>query len=607
MSLVILIVPAAVIGTLITNALKLASGFETLVYRFALGLSGAALVVLILGSIDLSLPAIPLTVIGLIGLVYSLRRSLRQASREEAMQAQPVASPEEAHEPLGPLEKICAVTLFLALLLGFIAAWAPVTSWDATVAHIALPSDYAREGRIFLHPGNVYSGYPHLMHSLFAMLYYGGGERAVTLFNWSLSLLACGAVFALGRKIADRLTGFVAAALFATAPIFMDQTGGVSIDLAFTLFVTAALCALVAWFDEYRFRDLVIAGLLAGSACGIRHTGYLVCLLFALAVLFGKSRYRIKATFVLSCCAALAALPWLARSAILTGNPVFPFLLTYFPIPSIEHIAITGFGIHESVSTTGGFDLKMLFRFPWDILMRPSQYDGWSKSPGAIIAVLGLPGLYLGGKRARWLGAYSAAGLVFFFFFQRFARYILPFFVPMMVVAALGALRFKPGQPALRALVVVTLAYGLVLHAAAMHFKVPVALGMKSEEAYLSDRVERYEAFQFANRYLNDGVVLTVDQRSYYIDGPTYQNHWGMKNISGKTLRAQRAWLKENNIKYLLLPITYMSESGALADELMPMFRLWKKTPGLLKRIETLEMQRTRSAGAETAEIYEVL
>jgi hypothetical protein len=77
----------------------------------------------------------------------------------------------------------------------------------------------------------------------------------------------------------NRRVGFIAMAIFATTPIFIDQADTVSIDLLFAAFTAGALCALLAWRDEGMPVQLIACGLLAGASCGIRHTGFLVCVL----------------------------------------------------------------------------------------------------------------------------------------------------------------------------------------------------------------------------------------------------------------------------------------------------------------------------------------
>tara|TARA_R110001592_G_scaffold164148_6_gene398183 strand:- start:496 stop:2283 length:1788 start_codon:yes stop_codon:yes gene_type:complete len=583
------------------RSLTVVDAAEAAAVRLLVGLIPLGWLAIAVGSFSLSAVQWVAFLISIVSVLVMLRR-----------RTSPGRAPTPSDVPRSLLEKFSLTALVGAGLLTLVGALAPVTSWDACVAHLALPADYARVGHIFLHPGNVYSGYPHFMHALFAAAFYndhGGSELPVSLLNWTFGLLACLAVYSLGRRIGTRQTGVVAAALLATAPVYMDQAGGVGIDLPFVAYSTGALAAFVAWRDTRQTPWLVVAAVFAGSACGIRHTGYLTALLLLVAVVIhGPSGHRTRCTLVFAGAAFLAALPWFGRTWWVTGNPLFPFLLDYFPASPIDHIAISTPGAHESIDRARGLSALAFIRFPWDIIMRPQDYDGWNKSPGGMILILGVPGLILGGVRAWWLGAYSAAGGVVFFFFQRLARYLLPFFTPMMVVAALAAERMPRGKRAVAALLIGSFGYGLLLHAAAVHFKVNVVLGRQSKSDYLTARVERYGAFQYANDHLNDGgTLLTVDQRSYFIDGPTFQNHWSLKRIANATLEDQVAWLHDNDIRYVMIPTDFVEGSGALSGDIADMLRTWRIDPGHFVLMDRpLQLPRRDGNGLEEVAFYAV-
>lgn len=599
MSFVLIMMAAWGMGSIGLRSISFADAVEAAAMRLLAGLVPVAYIALIAGSLSLLTAQVTLAAIAVLTLIFCWRSASRGAASHDTRQS------------WNWLERGALAALLAASGLTLLGTLAPVTSWDACVAHLALPADYTREGHIFTHPGNVYSGYPHFMHALFAVAFYsgsGGYELPVSLLNWTFGLLACAAVYSLGRRIGTRQTGLVAAALLATAPIYMDQAGGVGIDLPFVAYTTATLAALAAWRSDGGRPWLVIAALFAGSACGIRHTGYLCALFSGLGALWlAPPQTRIRSGLLFAGVAALAALPWLARTWLVTGNPVFPLLLSFFPTSPIDHIAISTPGEHESIDRAGGISLWALLRFPWDIIMRPQDYDGWSKSPGGMVLILGVPGLLLGGRRVWGLGAYSVTGGIVFFCFQRLARYMLPFFTPMMVAAALVVEELPRGRRLVASLLCVAFAYGLMLHAAAVHFKVPVVLGMQTRSEYLTDRVERYEAFQFANEHLGDGALLAIDQRTYYLDGPTYQNHWSLKQIAEKDLVEQVSWLHDHHIRYIMLPVDYVAGSGALSGNIGDMLARWRASPQYFAPVgPPLHLRRRDGRGMEEVAFYAV-
>jgi len=603
MSILIILTAAWGAGSALLAPVRSPDPLERLCFTLLAGLAPVAVVALVVGSYSLAAAQYFLLAAAFCAVVYALRRARdTNATRQLAWSVRDLCW----------LERGAMAALMIAWLLSLVGAVAPVTGWDATVAHLALPSDYAREGRIYLHSGNVYSGYPQFVHALYAVAYYdgaGGREILVSLLNWFFGVLACLAIYSLGARVGTRQTGLVAAAILATAPIYMDQAAGVGIDLPFAAFSTCALATLIAWRDERKWGWLALAGLFAGASCGIRHTGFLVCLLLVIgSVLASKPRTMIRVAACFGGAALIAAAPWFVRTWMLLGNPVFPFLLSWFPAAPIDHIAITTPGDHESIARSSGMGLIALLRFPWDIIMRPQLYDGWNKSPGGLVLVLGVPGLLVGGVRAWSLGAFSASGGLVFFFFQRLARYLLPFFTPMMVVAALAAERIPRGRRFVAAVLIFSFAYGLTLHAAAMHFKVKVVLGLETKYDYLASRVERYAAFQYANDKLNDGgTLLMVDQRSYFVNGPTFQNHWSLKRIAGLSLDAQVAWLKAEDIRYVMIPKDFVENSGALSNEIAAMLAEWQRHPSVFERLgNPLIIPRPRGGGVEEVAFYAV-
>lgn len=595
-SLIFLIVVGAAVGVWLLRGVTFPAS-EGVAYRFFLGWCLCAVLIMLLGSISLYMTKSVFAVMAFIGLVYLVVRLLRRRDlfRLYAIRA----------TGLSWLEVLAVASIVIANGLTLFSALAPNTSWDAGAAHLALPSDYAREGRIELVEGNVYSAYPHLLHGVYAFLYAGGGERSVTLFSWLVGALACAVMFGLGRRVGGRACGWIAAGIFATSPIFFDQVGVASIDVPFAALTVAALACAVAWYDEKRVAYLVLAGFFAGSSCGIRHTGYLVCVLLVIGVVWVARDRRAMVAATFGAVAFIAAAPWLIRSALVSGNPVYPFLSEVFPSVALPDLQTTALNAHETVRGSGLFNLLM---FPWRLIMQPEGFDGWSKSPGGLVLLLGVPGFFVGGRRARALGAFGIAGLVCFFFFQRLARYLLPFFMPLMVVASVAVFTLPRLRRPVHALVAVSLVYGLMLGVAAVHFKVPVALGMESKTAYLSARVERYPAFAWVNANLPESAgIMTLDPRSYYIDRPTFQNYAMLPVLDSMSATERDAWFAERHIEYLLYPTSFFSESPAyVARGYTAIVDQWRADRTFLRLVKVIEVPRLRRDGVERVEIYQV-
>ncbi|MEX2015758.1 MAG: hypothetical protein WD873_03905, partial [Candidatus Hydrogenedentales bacterium] len=342
-----------------------------------------------------------------------------------------------------------------------------------------------------------------------------------------------------------------------------------------------------------------------GGAAGMRHTGYLTAALLFAGILISAPRDRWRTAALFAAVAIAGAAPWLIRSALATGNPFHPFLAAMFAPGRWPVDQTTELLRHESIKGNGVVSFLM---FPLDIVMRPMTYDGWNKSPGGWVLLLGIPGLIIGGARAWWLGAYALAGGTLFYFFQRFARYLLPFFMPAMAVAALAAVQLRPLRRLIVGVLVFGFLYGLALGGAAAALKLPAVLGQQSRDAFLAQRIERYPAFLWASRNLPDGGrIFTLDPRAYYVEQPVWQNFEVLQFLRELPLEDQLDWLEQHEIRYVFYPREYVVETPVFAAKgYDTVLDAWRADSRHFERVMVLNMPRARSGGNERVEIYAV-
>ena len=259
----------------------------------------------------------------------------------------------------------------------------------------------------------------------------------------------------------------------------------------------------------------------------------------------------------------------------------------------------------ESIRGTGLTDLLL---FPWQIVMRPQEFDGWVNSPGGLVLLLGLPGMIFGSATVRMLGLFSVAGGIWFFYFEPLARPILPFFSSMMVIAGSGATRIPRMGQAVRVLLIFSFAYGLALGVGTVHSKIGAALGLKERRTYLAERVERYMAFEWANENLpTDARVLTLDPRTYFLRMPTYQNLEVLGLMQTLSYDEQLDWLESQRIEYLFYPSAYIEGSAVFRirgfDDVVNVWRMDREH----FRVETVLMAPVPGGGdLERVEIYAI-
>ena len=596
-SFLILLVAAISLGTWALRPFALAWDVVGGALRVLAGLTCCSVIAIAVGSVSVSTAWGVLVAIALAGLVYDVFLAKLATSGTS------LSTDDQA--PLCWTRRISTAVVMTALIGALLSASAPATTWDATAAHLALPRDYVRDGFIHGMEGNSYSAYPHLPHALMAVAFYGGGELAAQWICWGFAAICCAIVYGIGVNIATPTAGAIAAAMMATAPIFVDQAGTASIDYAFTAFVLAALYGTLQACATQRIAWLVLAGCFVGSAIGVRHTALLIAPLLFVGVANGFKSGRARGLIAFVGAGVLAAIPWLLRAYLVSGNPIYPFFNAQFGVHGIPDFDITGIATHESTRSIGAL---AFLRFPWDIIMKPAQFDGWMSSPGPWVLFLGIPGILVGDKRTRALAVFAITGACALYFFRQYARYFLPFFAPMYVVAAVAVVRLPSLALITRAMLALSFALGIALHGANLAIKAPVLVGRETRDEYLTRRVERYPAFAWINETIKtDSVILTQENRTYYIEAPTYQNYLALTILKRKTDLEQLRWLRARGVKYWLYVDAYVNETPAFRNlGLVEMFGVWRRDSRHFALIKRFELPRVDGEGTEIVELYEL-
>lgn len=223
--------------------------------------------------------------------------------------------------------KLGAPVALAAGLLAFVAfhllvvALAPPTEWDARAYHLALPELYLRSGRLAETPWLLHSHWPHLMEALYALPLAAGRDGAAALLHaGACALLVAGVFLASGGGAA----GWCAALILAGQPALLRGAPTATSDGACALFLFAAAAALARWESERTDGRLAVAGLLAGLATAAKLFGGAGPAAWTLYLAWRTRRPREAALF--AACAAAVACPWLLRTWLNTGDPVWPLL-----------------------------------------------------------------------------------------------------------------------------------------------------------------------------------------------------------------------------------------------------------------------------------------
>jgi 4-amino-4-deoxy-L-arabinose transferase-like glycosyltransferase len=477
----------------------------------------------------------------------------------------------------GSFSWLCLYSSVIGLLaLGL--ALLPPTAWDALAYHLQGPRLYVEAHRLLAVPENFYLNWPAQVEMLFTWGLLLKGDVLAQLFHWAFWVLSAGLVYALTRRAVDECGARWATALWASVPLASSLAGWPYVDLGLTAFVLAAVYSFVQWTESERLSWLTLSALFAGLAIATKYTAAVwLATLVLLFIYHAWRRHRRSVGWIAAHgamylgIASLFGLPWLLKTWIVTGNPIYPFLFGGVQWNPIRNASLTlgGHGYSSNLSDyvtlpwlltvlgirgTGAFDATigplMLCLAPLALLIK-----GRPRTVNYVLVLIGLQWVYF------LIAIYRYA-------FMAQTRLLLSAF-PLLALAAAFAIRHLAvwDRPKLHLSWVVSTVAGLVLavnlvteaYAFLEVRPLEVLAGLESQEGYLSRRLGAYyEAMRYTDESLpvDARLLFLWEPRGYYSRrpseaDPTLDNlaqlrlAWGSPDAAVASLRAR-------GISYLL-------------------------------------------------------
>jgi hypothetical protein len=404
----------------------------------------------------------------------------------------------------------------LALLGGYIAidlvaVCAPVSSPDALLYHVADPSLFANAHRIFEIPWNSSSYEPFSVEMLIldGLLLWNSTQGAFAPLL--LAFVALVAVMSFAYRIGGRPAALLAGTVFFAQAFMVWEATSAFIEPGIALAVGLAGWNLIRYARDSERSGLVLAGVFAGGAAGMKYLGLIAALILAAVAavaLFRRSTFRLALLFALP--AAVVALPWYIKNTILTGNPFFPHVFGGLNPTAARELAssMRSFGYGRS---PGDFLL-----LPGRLLAAAKPFDGGQYfSP--LFVIFAPVAVLLDRRRQTILIAFGAILLfvVAWFLTTQQARFLVPAMPTAAVLAALGILALAQ-QGRLGRLVAVGLTAGALAvgaGASTVYAKqfVPVVFGTEPAQRFLLEKVSNYSGVEWLNRNLGPRDRVATD------------------------------------------------------------------------------------------------
>ena len=482
------------------------------------------------------------------------------------------------------------------VVLGAIATCAPISSPDALLYHAADPARFVEAGRIFEVPSNSSSYEPFTVQMLVLDGFLLSDSVQGAFAPFLLSLVAVGAVAGAAERVAGRTVALLAAAVFFAQPLMLWNATSTFIESGLACAVALAGWNLLRFVRHGEAASLVLAGLFAGGAAGMKYLGLIAALALTVAAAIAFHR-RLTVTRVLAFAApaALVALPWYVKNAILTGNPVYPHLFGGLNASAAAELDATmaSFGEGRSVA-----DFLLM---PVHLLKDGEAFDGGEFLSPLFVAFVPLGLLVPGRRRVRVAAAAAiAVYVVAWFLTTQQARFLVPLLPALAVLAAIGILalaaRGRLGRAVAVGVTAAALLMGLGISAVYAAQFAPVAAGRESEEDFLSRKVSLYDGVDWLNNRLgkDDKVLLNV-WSLLYLDVP-YVTFGTMGDLLPLEAGPEptRAFVAENGVTHV----------AVLADDVGRRRQVAYLDARLLERVPVTPVRsRTRDERGPTKEL----
>lgn len=435
------------------------------------------------------------------------------------------------------LGALALFTLFFALT--------PPTAEDALSYHLAIPRRYIEAKGIVPVPESIYASFPMNQEMLYTLALLLRGPILAQLLHWAMGIFAVGMVYVLAGERTGGRSGFLGAAIFASAPSVAIVATWAYVDLALVFYV---LLALAAFRRHARGAPgwLVLCGAFAGAAAGTKYNGALVGL-FLLPVILWRARGEgldltgaLRRVGVFGGVAALVVSPWLIRNTVYTGNPVFPFLWPIFGGQGWD--AERDRVLLEFLKGWGRAGNELLL--PWSLTMDADfgsirGFDGVI-GPTFLMAIPFILVPLWVARTHRWILVIGWAFAGSWLLLTRQIRFLLPALACFSIVIPGGLVHCFPrprvGRWARGVLGLgIALNLGWVFLAFVVRNPLPVALGLESRHRYLERALPGgdYAVFRHIAEHLDTGSHILfgacgnpgfICARDYHADG-VVENH----------------------------------------------------------------------------------
>lgn len=437
--------------------------------------------------------------------------------------------------------------LSILAVINFIGVLGPETSFDALWYHLTLPKLYIQEQSIRFIPGGLlyYSVMPKLGEMFFIPSLMFGNEIWAKSIQFLFGILTTVIIYKISRRYFSLSLSLLAGLVFYSNIVVAWESTVAYIDLIRAFFEIMALWAFLNWVDAKKSTWLYLSAAMVGFAISTKLLSLGSMFIFTTLIFYSfwkeKNRHgkNIFASILVYWLLSMGiVLPWLFFSYQSTGNFVYPFFTSIYPVGTPYTLS----SLPHAVS-----DFIRLFLFADD--------------PISPIYLIVIPLLFVYFSKLKpqikMIAYYVFLSLFFWHITPRTGggRFILPYLpaFSILVIALLDQAReqkiiYKTVFLSIFLIAFLTIGYRIVTNSRYL----PIILGYQTKEQFLTKHLhfsygDFYDTDGYFKRHIkpSDTVLLYGFHNLYYVNFPFIDSSYVKKGDSFTYIATQNTVLPE--------------------------------------------------------------
>lgn len=464
---------------------------------------------------------------------------------------------------------LCALFVIsaVALLLGTLT---PELGGDALCYQLNLPKVFLKQGAVTPDFSDYNSFFPLLVNNLYLIGLATGGVFSAKIFHFFYGFLLLSFIKRLLEIETKKpsLAYFIALVVWTTPTIYNTLSTSY-IDVALAFYTFSAVILFFTSLREGKCSWLFVAGLFAGSAFAIKYialiSGIALFFVWFCSMAVTKRWYaHLTGITLFLIGVALFSIYYLARNAVMTGNPFFPYWGMLFGEANRPHADLYVYGVGQS-----WFHLLSVY---FNMFINPEAF-GTSATRIGIFYFLLTPFVILSLLFVRFARLYALFGIAFTaisFFVGQADRWIMPV-LPVMALSAGYGIHWLHGygtsffkkllKYGAGSLVILILCFYVM--AGVYHYRYAVALYTNkwSIGEYLLALERTTGIAEWVNQNLpqNAKILIESETRVFYFDRPVMRYtflDWRMKLSTSAPLPENLASILRNmGVTHILIRV----------------------------------------------------